>query len=218
MIYKKETTSSTMDDAKAAIKSNTAKHGDVFTAKNQTQGRGRRKRAWASPAGNLYYTIILKDVDNPQRLGFYLSLALAELIDGQVKWPNDVLLNGKKTAGILIEAYRDFMVVGIGVNIDHAPTDLPYPATCLKDAGVLITHDDLLLKLTKSILKTLLLPFADVLTEWQERVLFLNEKITVRLPDQDITGVFKGVDADGFLLLETQIGLQKFMIGDVFAG
>lgn len=205
-----------MDDAKEAILRKSVSHGDVFTAKLQTKGRGRRGRHWETFSGNLYYTIVLKDIPLPARLGFFISLALAELLGASLKWPNDVLLNKKKVAGILIEACGDFMVVGVGVNVVSHPDSTPYPATSLRAEGICIAREELISNLTDGILKNLTLPFSDVLSAWQKRALFLNEAITVNLPDRKVSGIFRGLDPDGFLLLETHEGLQKFMVGDVF--
>src|SRR6185436_13795822 len=117
-------------------------------ADEQTAGRGRRGRTWLSPPGNLYLSLVLRPNDPPARaaqLGFVAALGLGDALAGlagprlqpRYKWPNDLLVNGKKLAGILLESENaaadrvDFVVIGIGVNIAVAPDDVEYPATSL---------------------------------------------------------------------------------------
>ncbi len=121
-----------------------APHGTVVTAREQTAGRGRVGRAWASPPGNLYLSVLLR-LDLPvariAELSFVAALAVAETVDAFVagraslKWPNDVLIDGAKVAGILIEQADGVAVIGIGVNVAHCPSGLAYPVTSLMDAS-----------------------------------------------------------------------------------
>lgn len=123
--------------------------GLVVRGDIQTKGRGRLGRRWSSPAGNLYCSILLRpDVEPAQlpSLSLVVGLKLARAIGplARLKWPNDVLIDDAKTAGILLEAEAGAVIVGIGVNITNFPDDLPYDATCLAQAGIASTAENLL--------------------------------------------------------------------------
>lgn len=133
------TTSSTNDDAKRAAEAGEGE-GLVVHALQQTAGRGRHGRTWHSPEGNLYCSALLRPGD--ARLfghySFVAALALADTVRAFVpqvnitlKWPNDVLVNGKKIGGILLEAGEGWLVIGMGLNIRHYPDNAMYPATSL---------------------------------------------------------------------------------------
>ena len=126
--------------------------GTLIWARQQTAGRGRRGRAWQTPPGNLCFSLLLRPAVTPAvaaTLGFVAGLALATAIDqllpagrrSELKWPNDLLVEGRKLAGILLEAGAsgpsrlDHLILGIGVNVVAYPTDLPYPATSLAACG-----------------------------------------------------------------------------------
>ncbi len=140
-----------------------AQNGDPgglwITAGRQLQGRGSRGRQWVSEPGNLYASLLLRAPGSDEKLHtltFVTSLAIRDAIyalpdagfaDVALKWPNDVLLNGKKTSGILLESHhvRDarFVIIGMGVNISHFPQDTLYPATSLQAEGINTNADDL---------------------------------------------------------------------------
>jgi BirA family biotin operon repressor/biotin-[acetyl-CoA-carboxylase] ligase len=131
-----ETTSSTNDDAKEAAEKGAAE-GMVVWALSQSGGRGRHGRQWHSPIGNLYCSVVLRPSLGRRFFGFYSfisALAIGDSIkevlpqaDVELKWPNDVLVRGKKISGILLEAGEDFLVIGIGVNILYVPENPLYP-------------------------------------------------------------------------------------------
>ena len=128
-----------------------APEGTAVMAESQTAGRGRRGRVWVSPPGNLYCSLLLRPQCAPKdagNLSFAAALAVAEAllpllpegIDLRFKWPNDVLLDGKKVAGILIESEVEggslsFAVVGAGINVANSPPDTEFPATSLAAIG-----------------------------------------------------------------------------------
>ncbi len=151
-LHRFDTVGSTNDEAKALARAGAAP-GTLVWATEQTAGRGRRGRAWLSPPGNLYLSLVLRPDGAPSRaaqLGFVAALglgdALAPLLGPALplsyKWPNDLLVNGKKLAGILLESETsaaggvDFVVIGIGVNIRSMPDDVEFPATSLAAEGV----------------------------------------------------------------------------------
>src|SRR5436309_2331589 len=147
-----EVVGSTNDEAKALARAGAA-DGTLVWAGEQSAGRGRRGRAWASPPGNLYLSLVLRPAAPPSRvaqLGFGAALGLGDALAAlagsalrpRYKWPNDLLADGRKLAGILLESETsasdrvDFVVVGIGVNILSAPADVEFPATSLAAQGI----------------------------------------------------------------------------------
>jgi BirA family transcriptional regulator, biotin operon repressor / biotin---[acetyl-CoA-carboxylase] ligase len=229
---------STMSEAMLAAKAGEADPLWII-ADEQSAGRGRQGRAWHSPPGNLHATLLLVNPCQPQRaaeLGFVAGLALHDAacaITGlsaprlQLKWPNDLLLDGAKCAGLLLEGATtgaQFTVaIGLGVNVVAAPDDTPYPATFLsrhaheKNAA---TRDALMLALAGHMAARLAewreAGFATVLQDWRARAAFLGETITIRLPDGAVTGRFDDIDASGRLKLLTPQGLRVIDAGDLF--
>ncbi|RYE62105.1 MAG: biotin--[acetyl-CoA-carboxylase] ligase, partial [Oxalobacteraceae bacterium] len=148
-----------------------------LTATRQTDGRGRRGRAWTSEPGNLYASLLLIDPAPPERLAS-LPLAVAVAVHAalravlptggeplEVKWPNDILIGRKKTCGILIESEalpggHRALVIGIGINIRHMPDSAPYGVTRLHDQGSSASPEDVFAHLFREM--------ATVLEEWDE--------------------------------------------------
>ena len=130
-LHSHECLDSTNSEALRLIASGDAVEGTVVVADRQTAGRGRRDAVWESPTGNLYLTIVTKVANQhiAGQLAYVASLAVYDAAIGHVgtsgaiscKWPNDLLLNGKKLSGILIEALNEFSVVGIGINLSIRP-------------------------------------------------------------------------------------------------
>jgi len=147
--YVDETGSTNADVENAAERG--APHGYVLVAKRQTEGRGRFKRKWESPEGNLYMSVLLRPDCSTQEVAHYTfvtSLAVFETVvhflpkdrDVKLKWPNDVLVGGKKICGILSETALtegkvSRIVIGVGLNVQHYPENGLYPATSLKNEG-----------------------------------------------------------------------------------
>jgi BirA family biotin operon repressor/biotin-[acetyl-CoA-carboxylase] ligase len=206
-------------------------------ADEQTSGRGRQGRGWMSPCGNLHATLLLVDPCEPARaaeLGFVAGLALhdapthyswSEKLPLALKWPNDLLLDGAKCAGILLEGStihavghppRFAVAIGFGVNIVAAPADTPYPATCLPGAD----RDGLMRSLAATFASRLKQwrahGLAPLLAEWRERAAFMGGEISLRLPDGAITGRFEDIDDAGRLKLLTGQGLRVIDAGDLF--
>ena len=209
-----------------------------IVAERQTAGRGRRGNAWISPAGNLYATLLLTDPAPAERapeLSFVAALATHDAIAEQapglaaslaLKWPNDVLCNGAKLAGILIEGERvaDALAVaiGIGVNCRHHPGGTPYPATDLNAAGANVAAAGLLGSLSATMPRRLAqwrrgAGFADIRAEWVERAAGIGGDMLVRLPGSEIAGRGEGLDPHGRLQLRLADGsLQAIAAGEVF--
>ena len=207
-----------------------------ITARAQTHGRGRRGRTWTSPPGNLYATLLLRDpapaAAAPQ-LSFVAALAVHDavraaagrhLVSLVLKWPNDLLCNNGKLAGILIEGEgRPLAVaVGIGVNCRHHPADTAYPATDLRAAGVEIGPEQLLDLLSPAMLRRLAQwdrgrGFAAIRADWLARAHPPGTELRLTLAEREIIGLFETLDDAGRLILRRRDGTtEAIMAGDVF--
>lgn len=202
-----------------------APEGTLVWAGEQTAGRGRRGRHWLSPSGNLYCSVLLRPDCAPAeaaQLGFVCGLALAATVERLLppgkavtcKWPNDVLIDGRKTAGILLEAEAAndgrcrWVIVGMGANVawHPEPAEGQFPATSLTAEGASRADPGAVLAL----LAPLLLAqralwrkggFAAVRRAWLARAFGLGEMMTVRLDDRILTGTFTGLDQRGGMIL-----------------
>ena len=196
--------------------------GTVVMAESQTAGRGRYGRTWQSPKGNLYMSLVLTDMGkNNYALPFLTAVAVADSLPGydvSLKWPNDVLLSGKKLAGILIEKADDKLVVGIGVNVMTSPLEgVLYPTANLEGRlrpmtlakRILLQYNTLLDLLDKK-------GFKEIRKRWLEYATGLHKPISIHLADAEFQGIFKGIDAKGALLLKQKSGTRTLNVGDVF--
>ena len=214
-----------------------------ITARRQSAGRGRRGRKWESESGNLASTLLLLTRKSPAeaaQLTFAASLAVADLLDRYappalvtIKWPNDVLLDGRKTSGILIESGPApsgglWLAIGIGVNLNQTPGDTERPATCIAEhlnQGVASapTVDEAAQALAETfgvwLDRWTTLGFQPILDAWTARTPGLHGPCTARLTNETLTGVADGVEADGSLRLKLPDGgLRVISAGDVFFG
>lgn len=214
-----------------------------ITARRQTAGRGRRGRKWESESGNLASTLLLLTRKSPAeaaQLTFAASLAVADLLDRYVppalvtiKWPNDVLLDGRKTSGILIESGPApsgglWLAVGIGVNLSRTPGETERPATCIAEhLGNGVVSPPTIEQAAKALAETFgvwldrwtTLGFQPILDAWTARTPGLHGPCTARLTNETLTGVADGVEADGSLRLKLPDGsLRIISAGDVFFG
>jgi len=209
-----------------------------LTAREQTAGRGRRGAAWVSAPGNLYATMLLHDpspAENAPELAFVAGLAVHDAIVGcdanlrqrlALKWPNDVLYDGSKLAGILIEGEhvqgRLAVAVGIGVNCAYHPAATAYPATDLAAAGAAISAETLFTALSATMLGRLAqwrrgAGFAAIRSAWLDRATNIGAQVRVRLPDRELTGLAKSLDAHGHLILRLADGSEETIAaGEVF--
>ena len=232
-----ETLGSTNDEAMARAR--TGEPGPLFiVAASQTGGRGRQGRVWASPPGNLYASLLLTDASDlkvaPQ-LGFVAGIALAEslraLLHGderlRLKWPNDILFDGAKLAGLLLESATMpdgglACVIGFGVNCRSHPEGLAYPATDLSAAaGRPIGPDDVLQALGPCFQRHLTAwdrgaNFMGIRSAWLAKAAGLGDMIEVRCSSRTVTGTFSSLDSTGRLLVETADGCVAIDAGDVF--
>jgi BirA family biotin operon repressor/biotin-[acetyl-CoA-carboxylase] ligase len=228
-----ETIGSTNDEAKR-LAGDGAPEGTVVWAKRQTQGRGRQDRTWMSPAGNLYCSLILrpsKPAAQIAQLGFAAALAAIEAIEpaapstrAMLKWPNDVLMDERKVAGVLLESGDNgaWLVVGCGINIAHFPENVPFPAISIVTAtGFQFAVEDVLsgfcgqFDLWYRHWKAE--GFGPVREAWLARAHPVGTSLSVRLPTATIPGTFQGLDPDGTLVLAGPGGaLHRIAAGDVY--
>jgi BirA family biotin operon repressor/biotin-[acetyl-CoA-carboxylase] ligase len=204
-----------------------------LTARSQNAGRGRRGRTWVSEPGNLYASLLLTDPSPPDRaaeLSFVAALALHDAIAGGIpglatrlmlKWPNDLLIDRNKCAGILIEGEGSAVVIGIGVNCVHHPAATSHPATDLAAAGVRASPETLLAPLSRAMVVRLAqwnrgTGFAAIRADWLARAAGLGKPIRVTLAEGELAGQFETIDQTGRLVLRLANGtMQAVAAGDV---
>jgi BirA family biotin operon repressor/biotin-[acetyl-CoA-carboxylase] ligase len=204
-----------------------------IVARSQSAGRGRRGRSWVSEPGNLYVSLLLTDPAPPDRaaeLSFVAALALHDAITGRIpgldarlrlKWPNDLLIDRNKFAGILVEGEGPAVVIGIGVNCVHHPSGTDYPATDLATAGVRTSPESLLPPLSRAMLARLEqwdrgAGFAAIRADWLARAIGLGKPVRVRLAEGELVGQFEAIDPSGRLVLRLADGtMQTVTAGDV---
>lgn len=206
----------------------------VILADEQNSGRGRLNRVWVSDKGNLYFSLLLRPkiaISNVSELSFVsisaLSLVISEILpnsDIKLKWPNDLLVNGKKISGILLESKisaqnLDFVVIGIGVNLVSSPQNTLFPATNIKDYGALISNIEMLKKFLDKFedlyQNYLEFGFKKARNIWLDKAYKLKEEISVKIDEQEIRGVFENIDEAGNLILRTKTGEKKINCADV---
>jgi len=213
-------TASTNDDARR-LAAEGAPEGTLVWAERQTAGRGRRGRRWESPAGNLYMSLLMRPempLARSGQIGFLAALAIAETCaallpnrDVACKWPNDVLLDGKKAAGLLLESEAkpngraDWLVVGLGVNVASHPVGMEFPATCLRAEGASRDVEPVMAMIANAFLpwyrRWSADGFAPVRDAWLARAAGVGGPVRVRLETRTEEGVFAGLDGEGALLL-----------------
>ena len=230
---------STNDEARR-LAAEGAEDGTLVWARTQSGGRGRRGRQWQSPEGNLYLSLVLRpqcSLSEAAQLGFVAALGLGDaigsvappLIEVTYKWPNDVLVNGRKAAGILLEsqgaegAACDWLVLGLGVNVASFPEDTEFPATSLRFEGCPpeVTEVALLEAFGKHFLtwvnRWLEEGFAPIRKGWRNHAQGLGEETRVRLAREEFSGIFKDLDETGALILgQDGGGERRVTAGEVY--
>jgi biotin-[acetyl-CoA-carboxylase] ligase BirA-like protein len=228
---------STNDEARRLIE--VGERGPLWVvASSQTRGRGRLGREWTSPNGNLYASFICGDFDGvavaPQ-LSFVTGVAAIRALhatsgsrDFRLKWPNDLLFEGGKLGGVLLECVcgvtTPVAILGIGVNVAQAPRDLPYESRALSSLGGAAPTVDVLFAALSDALESVLDiwrqegGFARIREEWLDSAAGLKEPIRVALARETIEGEFDTIDASGRLALATTEGLRLIEAGDVVLG
>ncbi len=211
-------------------------------ALEQRSGHGRRGRAWVSPPGNFMASLVMRPVGPPSQIAlrsFVAALALREAFVAatgreaafSLKWPNDVLLNGGKVAGILLESIGagtqvDHLIIGIGVNLAAAPgaedveEGATAPVSLAAETGARITPEAFLDLLAPAYARWeesfTTYGFAPIRTAWLAGAARLGEVITARTMTSSQTGTFETIDEDGNLILTTAKGRQTITAAEIF--
>ena len=217
-------------------------NGTIVIAEKQTAGKGRLDRKWTSPKGGIWFSLIIHpkfDVSTSTLVPIAGAVALAKAIkntlniDVSVKWPNDITLNGKKVAGMLVDASFqanniDYLILGIGINFDidakkiekrlsksanfygvnslRKKDDSTPPKILLRE--FLVQFEKILIQLNKG-------EKAKIVKEWTKKADKIGKKISINTSDGKISGVAQGIDKDGALKLKTSKGIKKIFVGDV---
>ena len=217
-------------------------NGTIVIAEKQTAGKGRLDRKWTSPKGGIWFSLIIHpkfDVSTSTLVPIAGAVALAMAIkitldiDVSVKWPNDITLNGKKVAGMLVDASFqanniDYLILGIGINFDidakkiekrlsksanfygvnslRKKDDSTPPKILLRE--FLVQFEKTLIQLNKG-------EKAKIVKEWTKKADKIGKKVSINTSDGKISGVTQGIDNDGALKLKTSKGIKKIFVGDV---
>ncbi|MEC7711115.1 MAG: biotin--[acetyl-CoA-carboxylase] ligase [Thermoproteota archaeon] len=224
------------------IASDRKEEGTIIIAEKQTAGRGRLERKWTSPKGGIWFSLIIHpkfDVASSTLVPIVGAVALAKSIKSilnvevSVKWPNDITLNGKKVAGMLVDASFqanniDYLILGVGINFDIDSKKLEKRLSKSPNfygVNSLRKKDDA--TPPKSLLKEFLVQFEKILSqldkgeksrivkEWTKRAESIGKKIAINTSDGKISGISEGIDNDGALKLKTNKGIKKIFVGDV---
>jgi BirA family biotin operon repressor/biotin-[acetyl-CoA-carboxylase] ligase len=239
-----EATDSTNDDALQAARSGGT--GQLWiAAAEQRAGRGRHGRQWTSPPGNLYASLLLIDPCEAHiapQLSFVAGLALHEAVEAvtgvgaprlSLKWPNDLLCDGAKVSGLLLEGHRLApdgplaIIIGFGVNVAFAPTGTPYPALSLQGIKPGLTREAVFRSLSAAFARTFAAwrmssrmnasdPFGSIRRLWLERAAGIGQEVTLRLPSGEKRGIFEGLDRFGRLQLKSSTGVELIDAGDLY--
>ena len=209
------------------------------TATRQLQGRARRGRGWVSQPGNLFASLLTID-PAPRTALATLPMAVAIAVHEAIfrvmppgsqrptiKWPNDILIDGAKVSGILLESEtlpdgRSAVAIGCGINVEHSPEDVMYPATTLRAAGSSASAEELFARLCQIMAEELEIWNAGrgvsaIRKAWLEKAEGIGKPITVRLPQETISGTFKEIDQSGCLVLvDRDKMVRTIAAGDVF--
>ncbi|CBI76411.1 birA bifunctional protein [Bartonella clarridgeiae 73] len=229
----------------AQQKAHAGHHGYLWIVANeQTQGRARRGRIWSSPKGNLYSSLLLIDDiihQTAAQLSFVAGVSMVEAIKQfiknekqinnlvSLKWPNDILLKGAKSCGILLELFKltsqkYALVIGIGMNVEHHYEDAPYPTSSIKNIGLNVDRKQLFTVLTQYFAENYLLwkqsNGCDIISKkWLLYCSHVGQHIKVINDKRIIEGTFDGLDCNFNCIVKQTNGQQTIITsGDVHFG
>lgn len=212
-----------------------APEGTVAAARIQSGGRGRMGREWVGPKGGLWFSVLLRPKRDTEHIslipliaGISVAEALCSYCDARLKWPNDVLVDGKKVCGILVELDAEMgavnsVVVGIGVNLNFPLTELPgdllNKATTVKDeVGAEVDENQVLRDIYRNVMDYYDMMQSGqttiVLAKWKGLSDTLTRKVRVETSSGTIEGMAVAIDADGALLIRTDTGNERVLAGD----
>ena len=217
-------------------------NGTIIIAEKQTSGRGRLDRKWTSPKGGIWFSLIIHpkfDVSSSTLIPILSAVALSKSIksvldiETEVKWPNDITMNGKKVAGVLVDASFqtnsiDYLILGIGINFDIDTKKLEKRLTKTPNFyGIDSLREKEDKTPPKKLLKEFLLQFeknlfqldkgekSKIIKEWTKRAAGIGKKITINTSNGKISGISQGIDNDGALKIKTRNEIKKIYVGDV---
>ena len=217
-------------------------NGTIVIAEKQTSGRGRLDRKWTSPKGGIWFSLIIHprfDVSSSTLIPILSAVALSKSIkkilgvETEVKWPNDIILNGKKVAGILVDASVqanniDYLILGIGINFDIDTKKLEKRLSKTPNFyGVNSLRGNNNKTPPKILLKEFLFQFeknlssldkgekAKIVKEWTKNAAGIGRKITINTSSGKISGISQGIDSDGALKIKTKKKIERILVGDV---
>jgi BirA family biotin operon repressor/biotin-[acetyl-CoA-carboxylase] ligase len=213
------------------------KHGTVLLAEKQSEGKGRKDRSWYSDDQlNLTFSILITETKYFKKkiniFNFVASLALAVSIENlyqlrtELKWPNDILINDKKAAGILIESTSkgskiERLVIGIGLNVNQIAFQRKFttePTSLKKELGYPVDREKTLAEILNNIEELLITSTAfpdKILEVWKAKCKMIGERITVVNDDVKKQGIFNDIDKNGFMVLRTDDKMETLHFGDV---
>ncbi len=217
---------STNELAKELVLKSEISYNSVIYADSQSSGKGRYDRKWHSPKGNLYCSFVVEN-KNPSCYSFVSALSVLDsffelgLKKGtSCKWPNDVLIDGKKSSGILLEVCESALIIGIGINIISSFLNSKYETCSLSDYGIEISPQQLLEVLSNNLSSNIKIlndkGFALIREKWLNYAHNLDSQIEVTTINEKMVGIFKGISEQGALLLDTGKETKQIMAGDVF--
>ena len=227
---------STMDIARQAAVSGAAE-GTVVIADEQTAGRGRLKRSWLDPAGNVALSVVLYPLlsELPSlimlaSLGVVHSINTVTGLTAKIKWPNDILVDGRKTCGILIETdarptgdlRAAYAIIGIGINVNLDPANFPEIEPTATSLSLQAGEDISRLALIRALLTDMdrlylgLKSGASLFEEWRDRLVTLGQRVTVTSVDSTYDGIAESVERDGSLMVRClDNSTRRVVAGDV---
>jgi len=208
-------TDSTNERARSLAASG-APHGTLVTADEQQAGRGRQGRAWtAPPRSAVLMSVVLRELSETLPLAAAVAVSEAVPLETRIKWPNDVWIDGRKVAGILVEGrpQEGWAVLGIGLNVTTEEFPPELHATSLRLAGADLSREAALAALLDALRLWLPRPRSQVLAAWRSRDALLGR--TVRWSNGSNEGVAAGVDSSGALIVETRNGRVTLDAGEV---
>ena len=239
LIHQFDEVESTNDLAFSLVENKQIFANQIIVANKQNKGRGRLNRNWESPKGNLYFSLVLQPqiaVAKISQISFVaicaLQIAVAKFfkqqkinVDIKNKWPNDLLLDQKKVAGILLESkisnkICDFVILGIGVNINSNPTQTLFPSTNIKNFSCEISSSKMLeifLEEFENLYENWLnFGFQNIRNLWHKNAYNLNSEININLGDSRVEGFFQEIDEEGNIVIKNHKNeIKKITYGDV---
>ncbi|MCI0496739.1 MAG: biotin--[acetyl-CoA-carboxylase] ligase [Thermoplasmata archaeon] len=192
--------------------------GTAVVARSQTRGRGRLDHCWESPIGGLYVSLVMPPAEPPTLYQFWAAVVVHDAVREaglipELRWPNDVLVDGRKVAGILSEALDDRAIVGIGVNVNNAMEPRPFGATSMAERlGRAYDIETVLATIVDGFVD--IPPAAGVMDMWRERASIAGKRVAVRTLAGMVDGEVDAVADDGALMVRTERGTARVVEGE----